>query len=130
MALSVDLPLAWRALLAAAGFAFAVSLGEFGATSFLARDDRPTLLWFANQRALEYHPMLVCSRQLDHATHLVLDLDPEYRWAVVGAPSRRLLWVLSRTTSLAEADYAAAVEIARGQGFAVDRLVRTEQSAR
>lgn len=41
--LSVDLPIAWRSLLAAAGFAFAVSLGEFGATSFLARDDRPTL---------------------------------------------------------------------------------------
>ena len=33
----------WRPLLAAAGFAFAVSLGEFGATSFLARPDRPTL---------------------------------------------------------------------------------------
>lgn len=43
VAVTVDLPLAWRALLAAAGFAFAVSLGEFGATSFLARDDRPTL---------------------------------------------------------------------------------------
>lgn len=41
--LSVDLPVAWRPLLAAAGFAFAVSLGEFGATSFLARDDNPTL---------------------------------------------------------------------------------------
>ncbi len=41
--LTVDLPVAWRALLAAAGFAFAVSLGEFGATSFLARDDQPTL---------------------------------------------------------------------------------------
>jgi thiamine transport system permease protein len=41
--LAVDLPHAWRALLAAAGFAFAVSLGEFGATSFLARDDDPTL---------------------------------------------------------------------------------------
>jgi thiamine transport system permease protein len=41
--LTVDLPFAWRALLAAAGFAFAVSLGDFGATSFLARDDRPTL---------------------------------------------------------------------------------------
>ncbi|MEO7351429.1 MAG: iron ABC transporter permease [Marmoricola sp.] len=41
--LTVDLPVAWRALIAAAGFAFAVSLGEFGATSFLARDDRPTL---------------------------------------------------------------------------------------
>ena len=41
--LTVDLPVVWRPLLAAAGFAFAVSLGEFGATSFLARDDRPTL---------------------------------------------------------------------------------------
>ena len=41
--LTVELPISWRALLAAAGFAFAVSLGEFGATSFLARDDQPTL---------------------------------------------------------------------------------------
>ncbi|HET8561608.1 MAG TPA: iron ABC transporter permease [Marmoricola sp.] len=41
--LAVDLPHAWRALLAATGFAFAVSLGEFGATSFLARSDNPTL---------------------------------------------------------------------------------------
>ena len=43
VALTVDLPLIWRSLLAAAGFAFAVSLGEFGATSFLARDEVPTL---------------------------------------------------------------------------------------
>jgi thiamine transport system permease protein len=40
---SVDLPVVWRPLLAATGFAFAVSLGEFGATSFLARPERPTL---------------------------------------------------------------------------------------
>lgn len=39
----VDLAVGWRPLLAATGFAFAVSLGEFGATSFLARDDNPTL---------------------------------------------------------------------------------------
>jgi thiamine transport system permease protein len=40
---TVDLPLVWRPALAATGFAFAVSLGEFGATSFLARDEHPTL---------------------------------------------------------------------------------------
>jgi thiamine transport system permease protein len=40
---TVDLPVVWRPLLVAAGFAMAVSLGEFGATSFLARDDHPTL---------------------------------------------------------------------------------------
>lgn len=40
---TVDLPVAARALGLAVGFAFAASLGEFGATSFLARPDRPTL---------------------------------------------------------------------------------------
>jgi thiamine transport system permease protein len=40
---TVDLAVVWKPLLAAAGFAFAVSLGEFGATSFLARDDHPTM---------------------------------------------------------------------------------------
>ncbi|MFF2188780.1 ABC transporter permease [Streptomyces sp. NPDC058155] len=39
----VDLPMVRRAVLVAAGFAFAVSLGEFGATVFIARPDRPTL---------------------------------------------------------------------------------------
>ena len=39
----VDLPIVRRALLIAAGFAFAVSLGEFGATVFIARPDNPTL---------------------------------------------------------------------------------------
>lgn len=40
---AVDLPVLGRSLGLAVGFAFAVSLGEFGATSFLARPDRPTL---------------------------------------------------------------------------------------
>ena len=40
---TIDLPLALRGLGLAAALAFATSLGEFGATSFLARPDRPTL---------------------------------------------------------------------------------------
>jgi bifunctional non-homologous end joining protein LigD len=40
-------------------------------------NDLRTLLWFANQRAVEYHPMLVHGVPPDHAqTHMVLDLDP------------------------------------------------------
>ncbi len=39
----IDLPLMTRAALIGAGFAFAVSLGEFGATSFLALPTNPTL---------------------------------------------------------------------------------------
>jgi thiamine transport system permease protein len=40
---TVDLPIALRSVGLATGFAFAVSLGEFGATSFLARPDSATL---------------------------------------------------------------------------------------
>lgn len=39
-------------------------------------NDRRTLLWFANQRAVEYHPTLVRADRPDRVTHLVLDLDP------------------------------------------------------
>ncbi len=39
-------------------------------------DDRETLLWFANQRAVEYHPTLFRGREFDAPTHLVVDLDP------------------------------------------------------
>src|SRR5699024_8350645 len=39
----VDLAVTARSLLAAMGFGYVVALGEFGATSFLARPDSPTL---------------------------------------------------------------------------------------
>ncbi len=57
----------------------------------------------------------------------VIGLDPDYRWAVVGAPGRDYLWILSRNAQMAPADYAAAVEIARRQGFDTARLRRTAQ---
>jgi bifunctional non-homologous end joining protein LigD len=39
-------------------------------------DNRETLLWFANQRAVEYHPTLFRGHEFDAPTHLVVDLDP------------------------------------------------------
>lgn len=73
----VDLPLVRRALLVAAGFAFAVSLGEFGATVFIARPDNPTLpvavarllgrageLNYGQAMALSTILMLVCAASL------------------------------------------------------------------
>ena len=44
--------------------------------SYALCDDRRTLLWFANQRAIEFHPTLVVARDWLHPTHLILDLDP------------------------------------------------------
>ena len=39
-------------------------------------EDRRSLRWFANQRAVEYHPTLVHAERWDRPTHLVLDIDP------------------------------------------------------
>jgi bifunctional non-homologous end joining protein LigD len=39
-------------------------------------NDRRTLLWFANQRAVELHPTLTRAGSPDRVDHLVLDLDP------------------------------------------------------
>ena len=39
-------------------------------------NDRQSLLWFANQRAVEYHPTLVTADRPEHMTHLIVDLDP------------------------------------------------------
>ena len=44
--------------------------------SYALCNDRRTLLWFANQRAIEYHPALLRVDAPNRATHLVLDLDP------------------------------------------------------
>src|SRR3954463_1415218 len=38
-------------------------------------NDRRTLLWFGNQRAVEYHPALMLAGHR-HPTHLIMDLDP------------------------------------------------------
>jgi bifunctional non-homologous end joining protein LigD len=57
--------------------------------SYALCNDRRTLLWFANQRAVEYHPTLIRADRWDHPTHLVLDIDPPegdaYRLAVHAA---------------------------------------------
>jgi DNA ligase D len=44
--------------------------------SYALCNDRRTLLWLANQRAVEFHPALVRADRLDKPLFLVLDIDP------------------------------------------------------
>jgi bifunctional non-homologous end joining protein LigD len=44
--------------------------------SYALCNDRRTLLWFANQRAVEYHPTLMRTDAWDSPDFLVLDIDP------------------------------------------------------
>jgi apolipoprotein D and lipocalin family protein len=60
-----------------------------------------------------------------YGDYWVIGLDPDYRWAVVGAPGRDYLWILSREREMPAAEYAAAVAIAAREGFDTARLRRT-----
>lgn len=89
-ALTVDLPVVWRPLLAAAGFAFAVSLGEFGATSFLARDEQPTVpvvifRLIGHPGEMNYGMALAASVVLATTTALVMLAVERLRVPSVGA---------------------------------------------
>lgn len=89
-ALSVDVPVVARPLLAAAGFAFAVSLGEFGATSFLARADHPTLpivifRLIGHPGAGNYGMALAASVVLATTTAVVMLLVERLRVPALGA---------------------------------------------
>ncbi len=55
----------------------------------------------------------------------ILKLDRDYQVALVGAPNRDYLWVLSRTPKLDEATLREQLEYARSLGFDVDKVVRT-----
>jgi len=59
----------------------------------------------------------------------IIDLNPDYQWAVVGEPSRKYLWILSRTPTMDEAVYQEILERLPLKGYDPDKLRRTEQSA-
>lgn len=58
----------------------------------------------------------------------VIGLDPEYRWAVVGNPNRKYLWILSRSPQLPQALLDAALQAASAQGYDLTQLRYTKQA--
>ena len=57
----------------------------------------------------------------------IIELAPDYSYALVGEPGRKYLWILSRTPQIDEGVYRMLTESAASQGFDVSRLVRTRQ---
>ncbi len=58
----------------------------------------------------------------------IIDLDPDYQWAVVGGPSRKYLWILSRTPQMDQETYDAIVARLPAKGYDPAGLNRTPQS--
>ena len=57
----------------------------------------------------------------------IIDLDPDYQWAVVGEPKRKYLWILSRTPSMEDGVFEEILARLPNKGYDPDRLQRTLQ---
>lgn len=57
------------------------------------------------------------------AEYWVIEVDAGYRWAVVGSPSRKYLWILSRRPEMPHLLFDALKQRARQRGYAVDKLM-------
>jgi DNA ligase D-like protein (predicted polymerase) len=83
--------------------------------SYALCNDRRTLLWFGNQRAVEYHVTLFRVDDLDRPTHLVLDIDPPE-----GSPFRlAVAAVLLVRQALVDVGLAGAVKTSGAKGLHV-----------
>lgn len=59
----------------------------------------------------------------------VLDRADDYSWSIVGEPSGRYLWLLTRAQNLSARQYDSLVKRAASLGYDVERLRRTKQSS-
>ena len=59
----------------------------------------------------------------------ILDLDPDYRWAIVGSPDRKYLWFLTREQAFPGDRLDALVARAQDMGFDTSKLIRTVQTS-
>ena len=57
----------------------------------------------------------------------IIDLAPDYSWAVVSDPKRKTLWILSRSPEMKDTLYASLVAKLVDRGFNKDKLVRMVQ---
>ena len=57
----------------------------------------------------------------------ILEVAPDYSWALINYPGRDLAWVFSRTADMGDAQYAELVEKMGGHGVDTGKLVRVPQ---
>jgi apolipoprotein D and lipocalin family protein len=64
-----------------------------------------------------------------YGDYWVIDLDPQYRWVVIGEPRRKYLWILSRHPHMDAAQYAEITSRLAAKGYDATKLVSVKQSA-
>lgn len=59
-----------------------------------------------------------------YGNYWILKLADDYSVALVGSPNRETLWLLARAPAIPEASISSYLEVARAQGYAVEKMIR------
>ncbi|MBN1144672.1 MAG: lipocalin family protein [Bacteroidales bacterium] len=60
--------------------------------------------------------------------YYIIGLADDYSWAIVGHPTRKYLWILSRDSFIPTDTYNYILKITGEQGYDVNRLIKTSQN--
>ena len=97
--------------------------GSIDAADGLARPQDDT-----NARlTVSFLPALLRWLPVGRGNYWVIELDPAYRWVMVGEPRREYLWVLAREPALPAGTLESLLGRAREAGFPVERVMLSAQ---
>lgn len=64
-----------------------------------------------------------------YGDYWIIGLSSDYRYAIIGEPRRKYLWILSRTPEMTAEDYAETLEQVRVAGYDPQKLLPTRHSS-
>ena len=59
--------------------------------------------------------------------YYIISLEKNYKYALVGDPSRKYLWILSRSRNLESLTYSKLLDIAKNNGFDINNIIKINQ---
>ena len=80
-----------------------------------------------SQLKVRFAPAFLSFAPFVWGDYWIIDLAPDYTYAVVGAPDRKYLWILSRYAKMDEETYQRLITKIASQGFDTSKIVRTRQ---
>lgn len=64
-----------------------------------------------------------------YADYFIMDMDPDYQWALIGSKADKYLWLLARSPQMDDVTYNKILDIARGLGYDLELLYKVPQKA-
>ena len=89
----------------------------------LASDDGPN-----TKLKVRFAPAFLSFLPFVWGDYWIIELAPDYGYAVIGEPARKYLWILSRTPSVEESTLQDILSRVKQKGYNLNGLVRTEQT--